>query len=379
MFTKTNISRPMRTVLAITATAGLGLSISACGGVVDNADAGEGESVTLTLATAAAIGTPNAAVQDWYLDRVEEKSDGRIKFDRTAPESLCKAAEVVDCIRDGRADLGVTVPDYTPQYFASVSVSGIPFIGQNSQAITQTLYEIHTDYEPAVKTLEDNGLHYISTWPVGRFLLGSKTPIDSADDLSGLQTRASGPVIQQMLTAAGANIAAITASETYEAAERGVVTSVGGAMDFAVNYKLMELLPYWTDPGIGQYSTFGMWFSEDVYEGLDQDLKDIIDEVTEELNAGAGVGAFNDVAAGQCDQLSTASSVQEVDQWDSEATDEWKKRIGNDAEAAWLKIAADYKLSNPQGLLDEYKAGLEAHSGAEYEDATSNCVANFTK
>lgn len=378
MFTNPAGPRKTRTTVLTTSAAVMALALSACGGVVDSADA-DGAAITLTVATAAAIGTPNAAVQDWYLDRVEEKSEGRIQFDRTAPESLCKAAEVVDCIRDGRADLGVTVPDYTPQYFASVSVSGIPFFGQNSQAITQTLYDIHTNYEPAVSLLEDNDLHYVSTWPVGRFLLGSKTPVMGPDDLAGLQTRASGPVIQQMLTSAGANIAAITASETYEAAERGVVTSVGGAMDFAVNYKLMELLPYWTDPGIGQYSAFGMWFSKEAYEGLDEELKAIVDEVTEELNAGAGVDEFNEVAAGQCDQLSSASTVQEVSQWPAEATQEWKQRIGSDAEAAWLKVAAEYKLSDPQALLEEYKAGLETHSGAEYADATSNCITSFSK
>ena len=377
MFTKQN-RRHARTLSAAAAASAFAVALTGCGGVVDDAAAG-GETVTLSVATAAAVGTPNAAVQDWYLDRIEEKTDGRITFDRSAPEALCKAAEVVDCIRDGRADLGVTVPDYTPQYFATVSVSGIPFIGQNSQAITQTLYDIHTSYEPAIETLDQNNLHYISTWPVGRFLLGSKEPITGADDLSGLQTRASGPVVQQMLTNAGANIAAITASETYEAAERGVVSSVGGAMDFAVNYKLMELLPYWTDPGIGQYSAFGMWFSKDAYEGLDDDLKAIVDEVTKELNEGAGVKAFNDVAAGQCEQLSEAGTVKEVGQWSEEATEEWKQRIGTDAEAAWLKIAAEYSLNDPQALLEEYKAGLETHADAEYEDATSNCVASFAQ
>ncbi|WP_417218724.1 TRAP transporter substrate-binding protein DctP [Arthrobacter sp.] len=378
MFTSTKKTQPGRSAAAVTTIAALTLALSACGGVVNDASAG-GETTTLTVATAAAIGTPNAAVQDWYLDRVEEKSEGTIKFDRTAPESLCKAAEVVECVRDGRADLGVTVPDYTPQYFATLSVSGIPFVGQNSQAITQALYDIHTEYEPAVTALEGHGLHYVSAWPVGRFLFGSKQPIDNVEDIAGLQTRASGPVIQEMLTKAGANIAAITASETYEAAERGVVTTVGGAMDFAVNYKLMELLPYWSDPGIGQYSTFGMWFSKEAYDGLDDKAKAVVDEVTEELNAGAGVQAFNEVAAGQCEQLAAASTVKTVEQWDPKATQDWQERIGNDAEAAWLKVANGFNLENPEALLQEYKTGLENHADAQYEDATANCVANFTK
>lgn len=376
--TRPRNARKVAAATAATAAAALTLTLSACGGVVGNAT-GEGETITLTVATAAAIGTPNAAVQNWYLDRIEEKASGRIQFDRSAPEALCKAAEVVDCVRDGRADLGVTVPDYTPQYFPTVSVSGVPFIGQNSQAITRTLYDIHTTYAPAVEMLDDNGLHYVSAWPVGRFLFGSKAPIENAEDIKGLQIRASGPVIQKTLTGAGANIAAITASETYEAAERGVVNSIGGAMDFAVNYKLMELLPYWSDPGIGQYSAFGMWFSKKSYEALEPELKTIVDEVTGELNDGAGVDAFNKIAAGQCDQLASASTVKDVRKWDPEATEAWRTSIGSGAEAAWLKIAAEYKVADPQALLDLYKDGLETHSGAKYEDATTNCVAGFVK
>ncbi|GAA4376099.1 hypothetical protein [Paeniglutamicibacter cryotolerans] len=55
-----------------------------------------------------------------------------------------------------------------------------------------------------------------------------------------------------------------------------------------------------------------------------------------------------------------------------------KTAAGDDAETAWLKIATDYKVADPQALLDTYKAGLEANAGATYEDATANCVAGFT-
>lgn len=220
-------------------------------------------------------------------------------------------------------------------------------------------------------------LHHVATWPVGRFLLGSTTPITAVEQLAGLQTRASGPVIQQILTEAQANIAAITASKTYEATERGLVNSVGGAIDFPVNYRLMELLPYWTDPGIGQYSTFGMWLSLDAYNSLPNDLRTIVDDVSFELNGGAGTKAFNDVAVGQCQEMLDAPTVRNLSAWSPEATKDWTDKIGSSAEQTWLNFASDYSIEDPAALLEQYKAGLERHSAEKYEDATLDCVSQF--
>ncbi|GAB3618290.1 C4-dicarboxylate TRAP transporter substrate-binding protein [Okibacterium endophyticum] len=373
---------PRRQTRAGLAAAGLACTVTlllgACaGGTEEGGGGGDEETFEFTLATAATAETPNAAVQDWYLDRVEEASDGRITFDRTATEALCKAPEVVDCVRDGRAQIGVTVPDYTPQYFPTLSVVGIPFINQNSQAITAALYNVHTEYEPAQLLMEQNGLHYVSAWPVGRFILGTEEPVENVGDLAGLQARSSGPVIQQVLTEAGMNIAAITASETYEAVERGVINSVGGAIDFPVNYKLMELLPYWSDPGIGQYSTFGMWFSQDAYSSLPDDLKQVVDDVTEELNGGEGVRAFNDQAAGQCDQMLDAPTVEGFTGWSESATEEWEAEVGDSAEQKWVEVAGDAGLEDPESLLDFYKTALDENADAEYTDATLDCVEQF--
>ncbi|EYT51855.1 hypothetical protein H490_0114760 [Leucobacter sp. UCD-THU] len=162
-----------RTAASIGLIAVAGLVLAGCSGINNASSGGDGgdggESVTWTLVTGAQADTPNAAVQNWFLDRVEEVTEGRITFERTATEALCKAPEVADCVRDGRAQIGVTVPDYTPQYFPSTSMVSIPFLSQNAQAAMQSIYDLHEDYDPAKAIMERNGLHHVATWPVGRF------------------------------------------------------------------------------------------------------------------------------------------------------------------------------------------------------------------
>lgn len=379
MFSPHNPRNSRRSVIAATSLAAALFAVTGCGGVVEGGTSGDDteETFEFTLSTAAQPGTPNAAVQDWYLDRIEEETEGRITFERTAPEALCKAPEVVECVRSGRAQIGVTVPDYTPQYFPSTSMVSIPFLSQNSAAITESLYDIHQNYQPAMDVMEENGLHHVATWPVGRMLLGSPDPLTQKDELAGLSMRASGPIVQQVLSGAGVNIQAITAPETYEAVQRGVIDSIGGAIDFPVNYRIMELLPYWTDPGIGQYSTFGMWFSADAYEELPDDLKQTVEAVTEELNRGEGINAFNTQAAEQCQQMLDAPTVEGFTAWEDSATDEWASEVEDSTQQQWVELAQEQGLDDAQGVLDEYLAGLDKYQDLEYTDATLDCEDQF--
>lgn len=372
-FTPTTSRAARRPIVALALVGALALGACSSGG--DSADGDD--AVELTLATAAIAGTPNAAAQDWFLDAVEEATDGSVTFDRTAPESICAAAEIVECLRDGRADVGVTVPDYTPQYFPTVSVAGIPFVGQNSAAITASLYDVHTNDEQAVALMEQNGLRFVSAWPVGRLLLGTDAPVESVADLEGISARASGPVVQQVLSDAGMSITAVTASESYEAVERGVIDAVGGAIDFAVNYRIMELLPYWTDPGIGQYSTFGMWFSADAWERLSTEQQEAVAAVEEEFNDGAAVEAFNEQATEQCDLMLEATTVEDLTAWDEDATQEWVDAVGDSARETWTSVAGDFGLGDPDAYLDAYESSLEEHADLEYVDATTSCVEAF--
>ncbi|MGP3535552.1 TRAP transporter substrate-binding protein [Microbacterium sp. RD1] len=376
-----SLTPPRRRLAAAGALAAAVLALAGCSGIQNSpggdADAADGESVVFTLVTGATAGTPNAAVQDWFLDRVEEVTDGRISFERTATEALCKANEVADCVRDGRAQIGVTVPDYTPQYFPSTSMVSIPFLSQNSQAVMQSIYDLHVEDDAAQAIMDNNNLHHVATWPVGRFLIGSEQPITDPAGLAGTQMRASGPIIQQVLGTAGANIVAITASETYESVERGVVNVIGGAIDFPVNYKIMELLPYWADPGVGQYSTFGMWVSKDAYDALPDDLRESFDSVVEELNTGEGIAAFNESAAGQCSEMLESPTVEDLSGWSESATDEWEKSVGDSGTQKWVELATGQGLEDAEGVLDGYIAGLERYADAEYDDATLDCVASF--
>lgn len=364
-----------RSVKILSAIAAASLALVACG--EDAGGDGEASEVELTLVTAALDGTPNAAYQDRFLDLLEERSDNRISVERTEAYSLCDAQEVADCVIDGRADLGVTIPDYTPQYFPSTSMVSIPFIGDDWQGVTQSLYELHLENDDAAAVMEENGLHHISTWPVGRLLIGSEEPVESPEDLEGVTMSVSGPLGQRLFEESGANISALPANELYEGLDRGVIDVAAGGLDFPVNYSLYEVLPHWTDPGFTEYTSFGMWMNLDTYNDMPEDLREIVDEVTREVAGGEGGEAHRAQAEQQCEEMQDAPDVESMTMWDSDVVDSWREEFGDEIQDAWVDLAESNGLNNAQSVLDQYLESLEENAEG-FEDATLTCVENYS-
>lgn len=383
---------------ALMASAAIGaLFLAACGGTsggeptggeptggaitggATSAPAPSGETVTLHLATMVQETTPHFPVISWFFDELEARSEGRITIDRTAPESICKAPEIAECVRDGRADIGVTIPDYTPQLFPTTSVVSLPFTADNASAVMSALYQLNMESADAQAVWEKNGLELVGAWPVGRMIMGSKTQIKSIDDLTGVRMRATGPYIQKSFEIAGANVIAMPAAETYEGINSGVADAVAWSFDGPVDYKLMELLSYWTDPGIGHYTVFSMWINRDVYLGMPDDLRAIFDEVRDDFNSGEGIKLFTEGAGHQCTSLLGFEGVERFDRWTEEATAEWSGLVGTQMQDLWVAKATEDGLANAQQYLDDYIALLADLSAAPdlVTDPVIACVDEF--
>lgn len=372
-------SRYSRPALASAVVLAGVLALTACGNGGSGPGASGEEQIELSVSTMAVEGTPNALVQDWFVKEVEARTDGRLTFDVMPPEALCAAPEIVVCVQDGRADVGVSIPAYTPDLFPDSAVVEIPFIGQSGSAVTQALWTAHNEHEGVQANYDELGLKLASMWPNGRLLFGAEEPVEGIEDIEGLQVRASGTGVQTAIEAAGGNIVALTIAETYEGIQRGVADSVAVAIDGPVNYKFMELLPNWTDPGYGHYNTFAMWFNQDVYEGLPDDIRSTVDEVMEELNSGAAMEAFSEGTDQQCQQMLDSPNVETMTAWSDKATAEWEELLGGRVQEAWIEKATSKGLEDAEGYLKGYKKLLSDYESDDNLDPVVECVQRFTE
>lgn len=373
----------MRSTLtrAVALAAAAGLALAACssggGGGNDSPSTGGNDQAasdqkvhTLTVASFLIDGTPNANMVNWFLDTLEEESEGRIQFERFPNESLCPGAEIVQCVSDGRADLGITVPTYTPDKFPLQNLSALPFMTDDNAAMMRAFYTLNQENEAFAAEADRLGLKALGYWPAGASLLGSKKPLASMADLEGVKIRAVGDGLLAAMDAAGAHPVALTAGEMYEGVERGVIDAIANNMDAPIDYKLMEVLPHWVDAGYGHYITIGMWISKAAYDALEPDLQELVDATTERLNTGEGIQKFAEIAATQCDVMLESDTVESFTRWDDAAIAEFKEATGDGAKQQWIETAEAAGVEDPASVLAHYEELL-----AEYTSDESHRVA----
>lgn len=357
--------------------------LTACGGGDSSGgsggDGGGDAEFVFHHATMIQPNVPSAPVESWFYDQLEERSDGRIKIDRTEPDSICPANEVAECIRDGRADIGTSIIDYSPQMFPSLTLVSVPFMVDNSQALMQTLYKMNTENEDAVAKWDEIGLKYVAAWGPGKLIVGGNKPIRDLSDVENLRTRVTGGFLQRAFEGGGANVVALTAPETYEGIERGMADAVAWTMDGPVDYKMIELLSDWRDPGIGHYTAFSLWINKDKFDALPDDLKAIVDEVAAELSAGEGMKKFNEMTTVQCDTLLAHPNMKNFEAWNEADTNAWRDEVQQGLLDSWVEDATKNGLNNAEQYLAEYEALIQEASEQPdlVQDPVETCIERF--
>ncbi|HEY4536691.1 MAG TPA: TRAP transporter substrate-binding protein DctP [Enteractinococcus sp.] len=366
----TSLKRAKKTLKSTALLGVLAVVLAGCSGD-SNADDGQ-ETVELNVASWATPDSLSEEMADWWYTEIEERTDGRVTFNIDAADSLCSAAEIPECVRDGRADIGQTLTDYSSQLFPMASISSIPFLSPGSEPVAKAIQDLSTEHEGAAALWEQNKLQPIAHIPPGRLLLGGDTELSSIDELQGLRLRMAGQYAQEAVDAAGANNVVLTAPETYEGIERGVADAAGFPLDGTVAYQLKDILPEWTDPGIGTYTTIGMWMNKDVYDGLPDDIRQVIDEVTDEYNAEHVHRIFNEVTTAQCDLL--LDTIGDLKQWDEAETDRWQDAVSVDLEARWVEEAERDGLTDAAGYLEAYKQKIDEYKDDMEADPSIACA-----
>lgn len=353
----------------------------------------------VTITSVAADKSVLRPAQEWYMDQVEERTNGAITFNRTTANEICAQADQYACLEDGSAQLLVTVPNYQPSIFVTNSLPEITFRSSNSAAITAAMAELTETNEDVKAFLDAKNLYSVSTWSVGNLLVGSNEPLEGPEDLEGLTMRTAGTIAAPNFAAAGVIPTQVTADEAYNSFSTGLVSAAAGAMDFVVAWKLGEVLKHWVDPGIGVYSEFAMYWAKDYYDEFPDDIKATLEEVADELNSGAEIEVWKngyDSADGthfvgtneQCEMISSIPNVETLTAWDEDAVAEFKEmgavvdgqKYTN--EELWVRNATAAGLTNAEGVLEDYNSLIEKYE-AEYDDPelsvdpVTSCIESF--
>lgn len=289
---------------------------------------------------------------------VEEQSGGRIDVQIYPLMQLGgKPPQLMDQARDGVVEVAWTLLGYTPGRFPVAETFELPFVASSAAATNAALQDFQDKYLD--QELADVHPLLLHVGAPGKFHFRNG-PVTSLDDLKGLKVRAPSRIMTQGLSALGANPVGMPVPEIPLALTTGVIDGALVPWEVTPDLKLADITRYHTEFGgkNGLYtSVFALVMNKPTYEGLPEDLRQIIDRNAGRALAGHASAVYDGIEADIRQQAIDAG--HDITVIPEDQTGPWKQ-AAQPAIDAWI-AEMDAKGHDGQALLDDARAMIAAH------------------
>ncbi|WP_298052371.1 TRAP transporter substrate-binding protein [uncultured Paenalcaligenes sp.] len=288
--------------------------------------------------------------------KVNEVTEGRVKVEFINP--LGKPQAHLDLVRNGVADMGMSVHSYTATRFPLIEFAELPFTiedgGINSVAYWRTYEKFMMEAD------EHRGVKLMGVWTSpATVIFTNKDEIKNVDDLKGLKLRSPSPLFDSIGKAMGIVTVNAPASESYEMLSRGVIDGLYFQYDQIENFKLDKLIKsaVAVPGGFGKSSQY-MFMNERKWKSISEADRAAIEQVSGEYIARDFGTKWQQAEVNATKNLTDAGlKTYHVE---GAELDKLKADLAF-IESDWIK-AADKKKIDGQAALDFYRAQIEALS-----------------
>lgn len=215
-------------------------------------------------------------LDDHFIPEVDRRlaaTPHKIAWTRAYGGTLAKLGGEVEAIGDGVAGMGIVSTAFSAGKLPLVQVGYMaPFGSDDPYAATKVVDDLH-DTVPAMRKMWDlHNLSYLAGGAVDSYLLMTKKPILTLDDLRGLKIGAPGPAAN-WLSNTGAVAVAGSLAVYYNELKTGVYDGVIVFSTAAAPAKLHEVAPFVTRASLGAVYVFGLVVNKDAWAGFPQEVR----------------------------------------------------------------------------------------------------------
>jgi TRAP-type C4-dicarboxylate transport system substrate-binding protein len=217
-------------------------------------------------------------VQKWA-DEVKEATDGRVEITVYAGGTLASSTDALDAVKQRTCDMAVCFTSFFPGQFPLTEVVSLPMTGlDNAVQATNVLWDLW-DYSEALQE-ELSPYKVLMLYSNPNNIIGTTSPVYTADDMKGLKLRVTSGTPADMSVAWGATPMTISSSEIYQSLEKDVIQ--GYLIDYTgVNaWSLYEVTDYYTEMPF-YVAPWALLMNMDSWNALPSDLQEIIDSLSD--------------------------------------------------------------------------------------------------
>lgn len=289
-----------------------------------------------------------------FKEQIEARSEGRIEVQLYPAEQLAKAAGLLDAVRNRVTDIAMVGVVYVSDRMPLTSAVELPGLFTDSVAGSAAFTELAQNDLLESEYLR-NGVRPLFTMvtPPYQAMFAQTTQINDISELQGVKLRAAGATGELIASALGAVPVRVPASDLYLALERGTVDGAIYNPPSLFAYKIEEVLAsITTNASLGTVA-FAAFVNEDVWQGLPEDVRSLITEVSTEIgeNMAAEFKAQTDGAYQRLDELGI-----ELIELSPELQEQFSERLQT-VEAEWVRQMEGRNLPGQQ-ILDTYRSYL---------------------
>ncbi len=222
------------------------------------------------------VSGPHTEIFQIWADGVEKESGGDLKVEVYPSQTLAKAPAQYEAVSNHIMDATATVLGYTANRFPLsqlVEVPGLTKSAVHGSCILQGLY----DEGLLDSEFKDTKPLFFFTHGPGMLHTTEKLVKEPAD-LAGLRIRRPSTLIAKILEDLGAQPVGLPAPESYQSVQRGVIDGAAFPWEGAKVFRLNELVKNHTDLGTLYNTAFVVTMNKDVYDGLSDAMKKVIDD-----------------------------------------------------------------------------------------------------
>ncbi len=228
---------------------------------------------------------PNGLVTNWWMNEIEKRTNGRVKWERYWAQSLVKAADGLKAVSSGISDANIVSVGYGPSDLPLSTALELPLIVPKGSIwvhmkLAEELYNSHPAFQ---KEWNKFNVKVIGLNPVPTGLIITKgKQVKTLEDLKNLKLRSYG-YIGRTLNKMGAVSVSMPAPEMYTAIQRGTVDGAHFVLASIESFKLHEVSKYITvNTGLEVYACLVDVMNLKTWNKLPTEIQKIIEDINRE-------------------------------------------------------------------------------------------------
>lgn len=307
--------------------------------------------VTLKFATQNAenaFTTENALIP--WLKQIEQDSNGTLKIDLYANQTLAKGPQVWNSIRNGIADMGWVAMGMYAGMNPELEVTGLDLNGyRNSLDGTPLLWEAYEKFESVRKPFAANKI--IALWMQDKEtnLLITKKPVRTMEDIRGMKIRCTVPFVPWVKALGGIPVV-MSMPDVYTGLQKGIIDGVLADWETQEGFRFYDVAGYATANITNGNVIFCIAMNQKAYDRLPAEAKAAIDK-----NSGLAGSMFmaehfshdtlelKDACLPHMKELIVLSEAERA---------RWSEKTGQPLWEAWLKDMEKKGMKNARAILE---------------------------